>query len=276
MYQRDSVKGTFLFATVLCVVCSILVATAAVSLRSTRLVNEQLSFQREVLSVAGLYSSKTHTTADIPELFQQVIPMLIDLETGAEAESTTLTVENFDLEKISRDPELTVPIPAQLDLVGMKHREAVTKIYLVKNDDGSLDQVILPVRGQGLWATMWGLLSLDSDGKTVRGLTFYNDKETPGLGGEINNPAWKAIWGHPECPKVLFDEQGIVTISFSKIAVNCETPNSQHLFDGLAGSTITARGVENMFKYWLGEHGYGPLLKRLQAGEFEVGMTEVR
>jgi Na+-transporting NADH:ubiquinone oxidoreductase subunit C len=54
--------------------------------------------------------------------------------------------------------------------------------------------MVLPIEGMGMWGTVYGFLALDRDGNTVRGLTFYEQKETPGLGGEIANPKWQALW----------------------------------------------------------------------------------
>ncbi len=269
MSQRDSLQNTFFVAFAICLVCSLVVSGAAVALRPIKERNERIAFQREVLSVAGLYEKGKTKDAEIPELFKQIKTVMIDLATG-EITDAVEDAENFKLKDVTKKPELTVEIPAEKDLAGIKRREKYTKIYIVTKSDNSIDQLILPVRGKGLWSTMWGLLSLDGDGKTVRGLTFYEDGETPGLGGEINNSKWKAKWSNPDCPKVLFNEQGEVDIAFYKGVVTCEMPGSEHKFDGLAGATITTRGVENMFKFWLGEDGYGPLLKKIKEGQFPV------
>ncbi len=269
MSKRDSLQNTFLVAFVLCLVCSLVVSGAAVALRPIKERNERIAFQREVLSVAGLYKKGENKPSEIPELYKQIKTAMVDLETG-EITDAVDDPENFNLKDVSKKPDLTVEIPADKDIAGIKRREKLTKIYVLTKADGQIDQLILPVRGKGLWSTMWGLLSLDGDGKTVRGLTFYEDGETPGLGGEINNPKWKASWSNPDCPKVLFDDNGQVDISFFKGVVSCEMPDSQHKFDGLAGATITTRGVENMFKFWLGEEGYGPLLEKIKEGQFPV------
>ncbi len=269
MPQRDSLQNTFLVAFVLCLVCSLVVSSAAVVLRPIKEKNERIAFQREVLSVAGLYEKGKTKDSEIPELYKQIKTVMIDLSTG-EVTDAVKDPENFKLSDVAKNEDLTVEIPADKDLAGIKRREKYTKIYIVSKPDGSIDQLILPVRGKGLWSTIWGLLSLDSDGKTVRGLTFYEDGETPGLGGEINNPKWKAKWSNPDCPKVLFNDEGQVDISFYKGVVTCDMPDSEHKFDALAGATITTRGVENMFKFWLGDEGYGPLLKKIREGQFPV------
>ncbi|HBN77101.1 MAG TPA: Na(+)-translocating NADH-quinone reductase subunit C [Planctomycetaceae bacterium] len=273
MLQRDSVGGTFTIAAILCVVCSIIVSATAVGLRPIKQKNEQLAFQREVLKVLGLYEADKNTPDQIPELFKKVKPLLVNIDTGKLAETDAVNIDTFDLKEVSSNPELIEKIPAEKDLAGIGTREKITKIYLLMKEDGSIDQMVLPVRGKGLWSTMWGLLSLDGDGKTVRGLTFYQDGETPGLGGEINNARWQASWSNPECPKVILNDAGEVNISFYKGALNCETPNSEHLFEALGGATITTRGVETMMYYWLGDHGYKTLIENLTSGEVKVAQA---
>lgn len=276
MFQRDSLTGTFTVAATLCLVCSVVVSSFAIGLRDIRERNEQLSFQREVLTVAGLFDPKENKLTDIPELIKGVDSLLIDIDAAAIADTDLVSLETFDLKKVARNPATSVQIPSNKNIAGVNRRENYTRIFLVKDDQGQMDQIILPVRGQGLWSTMYGLLSLDRDGKTVRGLTFYEDGETPGLGGEINNERWKQSWSDPECPKVLFDEAGDVKISFFKGVVTCSMDNAEHRFDALAGATITTRGVENMMKYWLGDHAFGPLLEKVKAGEFPASATASR
>ena len=62
------------------------------------------------------------------------------------------------------------------------------------SEAGDLEMVMVPIEGNGLWSTLYGFLALDADTRTVVGITFYEHKETPGLGGEVDNPRWKALW----------------------------------------------------------------------------------
>jgi len=272
MFQRDSIGGTVLVASVLCVVCSIVVSVAAVGLRPIKERNQKQAFQREVLKVLDLYDPDENKPSEIPELFEQVKTALVDIDAGTTIswEEVDLSSDTFDLKEVSPNPKYTVNIPPEKDVAGMGTREKYTVVYMLLGDSGEVEQLVLPVRGKGLWSTMWGLLSLDGDGKTVRGLTFYEDGETPGLGGEINNPSWLSKWSNPECPKVLYGPSENVQISFSKGNVTCEMPESEHKFEALGGATITTRGVEQMMHYWLGDHAYKPLINNLTSGEVEL------
>ena len=134
-------------------------------------------------------------------------------------------------------------------------------MYLVRDDAGGLDKIILPIRGYGLWSTMYGFMALESDGNTVAGLGFYGHGETPGLGGEIDNPNWKAIW-----PGKQVYEGDQVAIQVLKGSVPMGSDEKQWQVDGLSGATLTTKGVDKLVRYWLGEQGFKPLLENLRRG----------
>ncbi len=134
-------------------------------------------------------------------------------------------------------------------------------MYLIKDDAGELQQLILPVRGKGLWSTMYGFLALEPDGRTVRGITFYEHGETPGLGGEIESEKFQQQWKG----KVVRDAQGNARFEFVRGNVAPDDPEAEHKIDGIAGATITTRGVTDMILFWMGQQGYGPLLDRIAA-----------
>jgi Na+-transporting NADH:ubiquinone oxidoreductase subunit C len=110
-----------------------------------------------------------------------------------------------------------------------------------------------------LWSTLYGFLALDSDLKTIRGITFYEHGETPGLGGEVDNPRWKAQWKG----KMAYDDNMKILIEVLKGQVDPTSPQAGHQIDGLGGSTITTRGVHNLVRFWLGENGYKPFLSNI-------------
>jgi Na+-transporting NADH:ubiquinone oxidoreductase subunit C len=131
------------------------------------------------------------------------------------------------------------------------------------NDENGLSKVILPVRGYGLWSTMSGFVALDKDLNTVLGFGFYDQKETPGLGGEVDNPKWKQLW----IGKKIYSESGEVEISVVKGHVDDATPDAGYKVDGLSGATLTSNGVSNLMKFWMGDKGYKPFLTNLKNGE---------
>jgi Na+-transporting NADH:ubiquinone oxidoreductase subunit C len=106
---------------------------------------------------------------------------------------------------------------------------------------------------------MYGFVALDKDLKTIRGLTFYKHKETPGLGAEVDNPNWKAKWPG----RLAFDDSGKVVIEVIKGPAGSpgETP---HKVDGLSGATLTSNGVTYLLRFWLGKEAFGPYLDTLR------------
>lgn len=103
---------------------------------------------------------------------------------------------------------------------------------------------------------MHGFLALDADTRTIRGLTYYDQAETPGLGGEVVNPKWKALWPG----RLAYDDSWNVKIAVIKGPAGSVEENP-HAVDGLSGASLTSRGVTNMLQFWLGENGFAPFLK---------------
>ena len=254
---NDSTKKTITIAFLLCVVCSVLVSTAAVGLRPQQDVNKQLDIKKNLLLAAGLISSSKATPSEVNQAFESVETKLIELKTGSAVEG--IDVATFDVKKAAKDPKFLVQIPADKDKARIRTKSKYAKVYLVKKD-GALDQIVLPFNGKGLWSTMYGFISLAPDTKTVKGIGYYEHGETPGLGGEVDNPRWKSLWGG----KVLLDDHFKPVLHVIKGSVNTASPEASHQIDGLSGATMTSRGVEAMINYWLSEEGYGPFLARLR------------
>ena len=116
-------------------------------------------------------------------------------------------------------------------------------IYRRKSPSGETEAWCIPISGYGLWSTLYGFLALEPDLNTVKGITFYSHAETPGLGGEVDNPSWQAQWPG----KQILDARGqLVGVSLKKGAVDESIPFEQaHQVDGLSGATITSNGVTN-------------------------------
>jgi Na+-transporting NADH:ubiquinone oxidoreductase subunit C len=255
---QDTIGKTFGVALIVCLVCSVLVSTAAVSLRPTQAINKALDKKRNILMAAGLIRVGEESSRErIEELYGNIDARIIDLETGAYAD---VDASSFDARKAAKDPARNIDIPADRDFGGIKRRAKLSDVYLVSLK-GKVRKIILPINGKGLWGTLYGFLALDTkDFNTIRGLVYYEHVETPGLGGEVDNPNWKAQWDG----KRAFGENGDVQIEVIKGRVNLTRPRAKFQVDGLSGATITSRGVSNMLKYWLGEDGFAPYLNKLR------------
>lgn len=252
--NNDSIQKTVIVALLLCLVCSIIVSGAAVGLREMQQANKKLDLQKNILLAAGLIDPAKADKANILRQFEKIETRVIDMDTG---EFKDIDPTAFDQRKASKDPDQSEVL--QNDPAGIKRQENLSKVFLVR-EDGKLAKIILPVRGYGLWSTLWGFLALEPDANTVIGLGFYEHAETPGLGGEVDNPAWKSLWEG----KKVFNEQGQVALEVVKGSVDPGKPGSEHKVDGLSGATLTSVGVSNLVQFWLGEQGFRPFLEKIR------------
>ncbi|WP_172867693.1 Na(+)-translocating NADH-quinone reductase subunit C [Halobacteriovorax marinus] len=250
--MKSETGKTLLVAFLLCIVCSILVSGAAVSLKPMQEANKKLDVKKNLLIASGLVDGNA-TKADVDAAYKNVQPLLVDLATGDVIEGD---IENYDQKKAAKDPKQNLRIDAAKDLGNIKFRAKVAKAYLVK-DAGEVSMIVLPVHGKGLWSTMYGFLALAPDTVTVKGIGFYSHGETPGLGGEIDNPSWKATWNG----KKALDESFSPILKVVKGAARTETE-----IDGLSGATLTAVGVTGTIQYWLGDDAFGPFLAKFREG----------
>lgn len=256
MSSNDSIGKTLLVAFLLCIVCSVIVSTAAVVLKPAQEANQSLDRKRNILAAAGMLEEG----GDVEALFGQITTRVVDMRTGKFADD--VDPASIDQRKDAKDAARSDALSADEDVAKIFRREHLALVYLVENDQGAMDKVILPVRGYGLWGTLYGFIALEGDANTVSGLGFYEHKETPGLGGEVDNPRWKGLW-----PGKQAYRDGDVAISVIKGAVDPTSVNAAYQVDGLAGATLTTRGISNLVQFWLGDNGFAPFLANLKTGE---------
>jgi Na+-transporting NADH:ubiquinone oxidoreductase subunit C len=259
-FDKEGLKNVLFVAIAICLVCSVVVSTAAVVLKPMRLANQELDQKQNILRAAGLLPSDALVDADgrsVDEIFAEFEVRAVNLDTGEFVED--VDVSAYDPIKAAKDPALSVSLTKDQDIATIKRRENVSLVYL-KRTDGELDKVVIPVRGYGLWGTLLGYLAFEGDLETIAGLGFYFHKETPGLGGEVDNPNWKALW-----PGVVaFDESGAPSVKLVKTRSAAGSAAAAHEVDALSGATLTTKGVENLVRFWTGEYGFGSVLANLK------------
>ena len=245
--QQFSTQYTYRFSFALCLICSILLATAAVSLRERQAENMRLDKQKSVLMACNMVKPDEAVSADqIREMFASITPKVIDLKTDTIAEG---------VDPATFDTGAAPMVAAPNNTAQIKEMPTQVQIFEVMKD-GKVDMLVLPIFGKGLWGTLYGFLAVSEDTNTIEGITYYDHKETPGLGGEVDNPTWKNKWPHRQ----IYDESWDVAIEVIKGAAG-SAAEDPHSVDGLSGATITSRGVTHMLDFWLGEEGFGPYLK---------------
>jgi Na+-transporting NADH:ubiquinone oxidoreductase subunit C len=248
----DSVPKTIFTAVTLCLFASMIVSATAVALRPTQEVNKLLDKQVNILQVAGRYEEG----ADVATAFAEFEPHVLELATGQFTDQ--FDAATFDDRASADNPETSVALTE--DPAGIARQSKFVTVYLLRDEAGAIDKVILPVHGYGLWSTLYGFIALEENANDIFGLQFYAHAETPGLGAEVDNPRWKALWKG----KRLADDSGELQITVAKSA---PAAGADFHVDALAGATLTSRGVDNLVKFWMGEAGYAPFLANLKASD---------
>jgi Na+-transporting NADH:ubiquinone oxidoreductase subunit C len=252
--SNDSLEKTINVALALCLVCAVLVSLATVALRPLQGYNKALDMKKNILDVAGLLEEGT----DIDQAFaERIESKIVDLKTGDYVDN--INVDEYDQRKAAKDPAQNELIPVEKDIASIRQKAKYTKVFLVKKGD-QLQSIILPINGYGLWSTMYGFLALEPDAQTVQSINLYDQGETPGLGGEVVNPNWRALWKG----KKVYSDKGDVALTLVKGGVDTTRPDAVYKVDGLAGATLTSRGVSNLIQYWMGAEGFATYLGKIR------------
>ena len=265
--NKDSVFGTLVIISCFCLVCSVLVSSAVVVLEPYKAAAVANNRQINILNVSGfeLKGSVAKTYA------AHIEPRLLDVEKGVLLTADEVKAQNikdvdgYDFAALSKKPGVSVKIEKAKDTAGIGSRAKLMPVYLSQDDAGKVQRVILPFYGQALWSTVYGYVAIDPvDGNTVKGVTFYQHGETPGLGGEIENPRWQALWVN----KKINNESGEYKFRISKNADHTGAGKDFDV-DALSGATLTSRGVNDFTAYWLSD-AYKPFLEKLGKGEIKL------
>jgi Na+-transporting NADH:ubiquinone oxidoreductase subunit C len=260
MLGDRSARYTFGFAATVCAVCSILVSGSAVMLAPLRQANELMDRRRNVLLAGGLIVSDSSVSSDtIERLYSEnVLPVLVDRKKGIPLAQKNEAL--YDYHSAQANPGTSkMAKPNGGGVVRLPDSLMTYEIMA----DGKLERIVIPIQGKGLWSTLYGFLALDgTDLGMVKAIAFYEHGETPGLGGEVDNPKWQAGWNG----RRAFNDSFEPVIGLVKGGAGSVT-DDPHGVDALSGATMTSNGVTAMVRFWLGEQAYGPYLKRRILGD---------
>jgi Na+-transporting NADH:ubiquinone oxidoreductase subunit C len=257
--NKETPIKTIGFVFLVCLVCAALVSVAAISLKPLQQANKLLDKQTKILEASGLLEK---AGTDIVGTYNEfVVAKMIDLDSGKIIEGNTdIFDERADARNAAKSSKLTN------DTAGINRRANRAVVYLVNNEQGQLNTLVLPIVGSGLWDLMYGYIGLAPDLNTVRSLIYSDLKETPGLGAEVLNPKWKALWPG----KKIYNDSGEVAI---KVIKGGAKAGNVHGVDALSGATLTSNGVQNTLHFWLGEQGYGPFITKFRSVASEGEMN---
>jgi Na+-transporting NADH:ubiquinone oxidoreductase subunit C len=252
---NETPAKTLTVAVMVALVSAVVVSIASVSLKPLQVANQERERQalmaQMIAQLPGMEDILAEAGVDSLEVG------IVDLDTGNFAED--IDPATYDQRAAATDPELSTELSKEADIASLGRRPNYAPVYLVRSDD-ELALVVLPVNGAGYTSTLYGYLALEGDANTVAGLTFYEQGDTPGLGGRVQDPEWQALWPG----KQLADENGELQIS----VVRGEASGPYEV-DAISGATRTSTGVNNLIRFWVGDDGFGPFLAKLKAGEIE-------
>lgn len=269
--QRNGIPYILGFCVAVCLVCAIFVSSSAVGLKERQDTNAELDRKSKVLVVAGLIVEGQEVTPDeIQSLFEaRIKTVVVDLASGDVDVEMSKTAASYDQKKALSDPAKSKF--ADANPAGVRRVPLKAIVYMVSKSEMAaegagfeLEQYIFPIEGKGLWSTLYGFLAVAPDCNEVKGITFYQHGETPGLGGEVDNASWKQKW----IGRRVFGETGSKPSSWDgvKIAVKkglAGAPvDDPYQVDGLSGATITSKGVTYLLQFWMGEQGFGSFIRK--------------
>lgn len=250
--NKESFGKTVGFVFVVCLVCALLVSFSAVQLKPLQIANKQLDQQTKILEAAGLLDV---AGKDIVGTYNKFVEAkMIDLNSGEFIEGDPAL---FDERRNSRDAKKSDK--PKNDIAGINRRSHDAVVFLVRNEAGNVETIVLPIVGSGLWDLMFGYVGLERDLNTVKSVVYSDHKETPGLGAEVMNPKWKALWPG----KKIFGEGDVVKANLVKGGAKA---GDMHGVDALSGATLTSNGVTRTLQFWFGEEGYLPFIKKNRGG----------
>ena len=237
-------------------VCSIMVSTTRVLLAPAPTLTIDLERARHLLFAAGLVLSPGAPDDDeVRSVFGRLQPVLIDLAAGAEV--STPDAAGYDQRNAAIDPEQSVAIPKDHDLARLGRRAPYAPAYHLPGD-GNGGGIVLPLHGKGMWSTIYGYIGLSADYRTVLGISFYEQAETPGVGDRFLEPAWLSGWHGKE----VYGPDGAMRLRVS--LAQPDDANARYTIDAISGATVTSERIGDIVRYWLGDDGFGPYLEALR------------
>tara|TARA_B110000014_G_scaffold260145_1_gene249335 strand:+ start:553 stop:1269 length:717 start_codon:yes stop_codon:yes gene_type:complete len=210
-------RYTLLFTAIVTVVLAFLLSIVDSSLKEKYEKNVEVDIRKNILISLGFSSTDvlSMNNENVESIFQNSI-------VGFVVDNSGSIVEN----KLPQD------IDPNLDL-------NLYPIYK-RVSNNITEGYSIPISGKGLWGTMFGYFSIEPDGSTAKGITFYQHIETPGLGGEVDKPWFQNNF----VGKRFVDENGnLIGIQTVKGQVDETSEEAYHLVDGISGATMTSRGL---------------------------------
>jgi len=213
---------SLIFATILCVVCSLLLTAASTGLQSYQQKNAEVDRQKNILLAFGIISDSQKVSSDeVQALYRSKVKSMVVDESGRVVPKEERTPQDLPL-----------------------------YVY-IEND--KLQAYVVPIDSRGLWGKIHGYLAIDNDGATIRGFTVYKHHETPGLGGEIESRWFRKNF---KGKKIVNSDGDFVSIKIAKgnAAEAMAADKRINYVDGISGATMTGKFLTEGMKQILKEY----------------------
>jgi Na+-transporting NADH:ubiquinone oxidoreductase subunit C len=257
---RESMGRTLAVAGGVALFCSLFVSTAVYWLRPIQAAYLSIERNRAIVTAAGIAADDVALSdREVVDRFLTLELRIVDLEADAFAGIDAVDPEVYDYREAIDVASLTVPISRDSDIAALGRRPRAMPAYLLF-DGPSLQRIVLPVYGRGMWSTIHGFVGLGPDLKTVTGVRFHEHGETPGIGDRIQNPEWTARWRG----KRMYADDGRVVLRIG--GTGSAGPAGGDRVDAITGATVTVSAVDRLVRFWFGDDGYGPFLAGMRAG----------
>ena len=219
--NRDSNKHTYIFAILMVVSVAFVLSFTSESLKDLQNSNVKKEKMQNILSSVGINVSRDESE----DLYMDYISEELSLKLDGTIDSD---IEAFDINlalEVKKDSD-TQRFPLYIANVENE------KFY------------VIPLRGAGLWAEIWGYIALKEDINTIKGVSFDHKSETAGLGAEITEDWFIDSFTDEK----INDSQGnFVGVYLTKS--NNDPRNEDKMdneVDAISGATITGDGVSDM------------------------------
>jgi len=222
---RQSNLYTIVFIIITSLVAALILSVSSDMLRERQERNVELDIKKNILSAVDLLKEGSDAEGIYKD---QIISVVVNSE--GKVLDNSIPAEKIDFEReLEKKPE-----------------ERKFPVFISKqNKDGEVSAYCIPIVGKGLWSTLYGYLALETDLKTVKGISFYKHGETPGLGGEIENPSFQKNFSGKQ---ILTAAGELVSVTVLKGKTRPNSPTLIHEVDGISGATLTSNGVNKLLK----------------------------
>lgn len=261
------------FAAMVIIVCAGILSLLANGLKDKQVEQEEFFIKKNILTVFDINYPAEGSPAEILDIYNENIDVFFIDYKGNKIEVDETTKNDYDA--LVEYKRFSFAYNEVNDLSNIEataeYKKSALKlaVFFKKSSDNKPTAYAIPVFGKGLWSTLKGYLAFDNDFNTVKGITFYEHKETPGLGARIEEQWFLDNFKG----KQIFGENGeLSSVTVKKGPINPSNPQEKmHMVDGISGATITCNGVSQLLMKDLSL--YETFFKKM-IQESEMGETE--